>query len=461
MRATARTRRGVTRADTGISAALLVLALAGCTARGDEPASVATSGVTQGGTSATRASTTCTAADPPQTAVPGTPDDTVDLLTWWEDGSQKAGLRKLVGVLSEQTGGTMSIRQDSPLGLGRTPPLLDYFASGGALDSYQLDVGQVGMRTLVAAGDACTLDGLYDDLGLAAVWPAGLRDRLAVDDHLDAMPAVADRTNLLWSNRMVLAAAGLDPDATYATVDDWIAAMRKVQAAGAVPLTLGYAWTQALLAETVLLADLGPERYDGLWDGTTDWAEGDVAHALGQVATIAAMSNDDRDQRDWTDDARSLAKGKAAFMVMGDWAREELARCSAVAGRDYTVAPVPGTSGTFAFITDSFVWAGSVRHPAATRAWFEAMASGDGQGAVALSHGGVPVRTDVDPAPFDPFFREQITDWRHDALVLSHSVDHQSPGEVETLLRDQVAAFVSGTTTAEEFAAAMTEGVAR
>lgn len=56
------------------------------------------------------------------------------------------------------------------------------------LDSYQVDAGEAGLRKLVVSGDTCSLDGLYDDLGLGAAWPDGLRDRLALDGHLYATP---------------------------------------------------------------------------------------------------------------------------------------------------------------------------------------------------------------------------------------------------------------------------------
>lgn len=392
-------------------------------------------------------------------------DDEVDVLTWWADGREKAGLDALLGVLDDQSAGRVAFTEvSSPMAPLRQalPERIHAMTSARyALDSFQVEGGDGTVRKLVAAGDVQALDGVYADLGLADVWPERLVDLLATDGHLYAMPAVADRTNLLWSNRHVLADAGLDPDATYGSVDEWITAMRQVAAAGGRPLALGRDWTQALLLEDVLLAELGPGRFQGLWDGTTDWAGGDVERAVGKLLTIVAMSSPDRDGLDWTDQTRSVAKGKAAFTVMGDWARAELEERSAAAGEDYTVQPAPGTAGSFVFITDSFAWSGSAGHPASTRTWFDAMASRDGQSAVALAFDGVPVRTDVDLAPFDAFQRTEIADWRRDVLVRSVGVDGSDPDDIETILREAVASLTAGATTVADFQTAMAAGVSR
>ncbi|MCK7527111.1 MAG: hypothetical protein MZV64_60625 [Ignavibacteriales bacterium] len=104
-------------------------------------------------------------------------------------------------------------------------------------------------------------------------------------------------------------------------LDEWFAAMDTLQAAGVQPLG---SWASSgpsmHLFETVLLGTLGPDEYNGLWDGTTDWASADVTTALDNYDKVLTYANTDSASLSWQDAAQLVVNGDAAFNVMGDWA---------------------------------------------------------------------------------------------------------------------------------------------
>ena len=70
----------------------------------------------------------------------------------------------------------------------------------------------------------------------------------------------------------MLESAGLDPADPARDLDDWIDDLQTLQDAGVEhPLALGTDWTQLQLFENVLIADLGPDAYSGLWNGRPAW----------------------------------------------------------------------------------------------------------------------------------------------------------------------------------------------
>src|SRR5690606_7412206 len=111
-------------------------------------------------------------------------------------------------------------------------------------------------------------------------------------------------------------------------------------------------WTQVHLLETVLLADLGPEGYTGLWDGTTQWQGPEVTASLKNFEKLMTYTNTDRDTLDWPDATQQVIDGEAAFNVMGDWAVAAFEEAGKTAGIDFIHFPVPGTDSVFDFLAD-------------------------------------------------------------------------------------------------------------
>ena len=161
---------------------------------------------------------------------------------------------------------------------------------------------------------------LYDKFDLREAFPATLIDRLTVDGKIYSVPTNVHRANVVWANPAVLEEAGIDPAQVPADIDSWIADMEKVKAAGKIPITVGMAWTQLQLLETVLMAELGADGYTGLFDGKTAWDGPEVTAALDKFATIIDLADKSYLNEDWEPALNPVLSGDAAYNVMGDWA---------------------------------------------------------------------------------------------------------------------------------------------
>ena len=66
-------------------------------------------------------------------------------------------------------------------------------------------------------------------------------------------------------------------------------------------------------ADFAALANLGADAYNGLWDGSTDWAGPEVSAALEDYAKLMAYTNSDRQSLDWPD--ATVVSGDAVDVV--------------------------------------------------------------------------------------------------------------------------------------------------
>lgn len=136
--------------------------------------------------------------------------------------------------------------------------------------------------------------------------------------NIYSVPVNIHRANVLWSNTQILADNGIS---IPTSLDEWFAAMDALQAAGVTPLAMGEQWTAMHLFETIMLSSLGPDKYNGLWDGSTDWGSSEVTAALETFTKVLTYTNSDASSLSWQDASQLVVDGSAAFNVMGDWAQ--------------------------------------------------------------------------------------------------------------------------------------------
>ncbi|MFC8801714.1 ABC transporter substrate-binding protein [Promicromonospora sp. NPDC057138] len=372
--------------------------------------------------------------------------DEVEVFTWWAAGSEKAGLDALVGVFEEQHPDTEFINGAVAGGAGSAAKdlLQTRLQAQDPPDTFQAHAG-MELQDYIDAAQIEDVSDLYDEFGLTDVFPPDLVDRLSTEDGaIYSIPSNIHRANVVWANPTVLKDNGIDPKATYADLDAWIADLKKLDAAGVTPLSVATTWTQVQLLETVLLADLGPEAYSGLWDGTTDWKGAEVKGALEDFDTLMGFTNSDRDGLDWPEATQMVIDGTAAFNVMGDWAVAAFEEQKKELGTDFTAAPVPGTDGTFDFLADSFTLPVGAPHPDGAKAWLETVGSLDGQVAFNKAKGSIPARTDADPADFSEYQQTAIESFANDTIV--SSLAHGAAAPVATLnaISDATSKFTTG-----------------
>ncbi|NGN94851.1 carbohydrate ABC transporter substrate-binding protein [Nocardioides sp. KC13] len=346
--------------------------------------------------------------------------DEVEVFTWWAEGSEKAGLDALVKVFDEQNPDLKFVNGAVAGGAGSDAKnvLQSRLQNGEPPATFQAHAG-AELTDYINAGQIEDLTDLYEEKGWNERFPEGLLERLKQDGGIYSVPSNIHRANVMWANPAVLKKAGIEANKTYDSLDAWIADLKAIKAKGIIPLSIATDWTQVHLLETVLLADLGAEAYNGLWDGTTDWGGSEVKAALEDYSTLLSLTNTDRQGLDWPDATQLVIDGQAAYNVMGDWAEAAFQEQKKKLNTDYTAVPVPGTEGVFDFLADSFTMPVDGPNAAGTEAWLETIASDEGQVAFNKAKGSIPASTTADTADFGEYQQTAIKSWSEDEIVSS------------------------------------------
>jgi glucose/mannose transport system substrate-binding protein len=379
-----------------------------------------------------------TAPEPEATAVPEQPaGQQVEVFSWWTGGGEAAGLDAMIKVFKEQNPAVEFINSAVAGGAGTNARavLATRLSQNQPPDSWQGHAGQELIGTYVKDQKIEPLNFLYEQEGWLDVMPETLIPLISQDGNIYSVPVNIHRANVLWTNPAVLEANGV---AVPTTLDEWIAAMDTLQAAGVQPLAMGEQWTAMHLMETVLLGSLGADAYNGLWSGATDWGSPEVKAALENYVKVLGYVNSDAASLSWQDAAQLVIDGKAAFNVMGDWAQGFFQELGKEPNTDYGWAPVPGTGGVFQFLSDSFVLAVGAPHRDEAIAWLKVAGSKAGQDAFNPVKGSIPARSDGDRNLYNVYLQSAMDDWANNTVVgsLAHGVvaNDSWKSEIDTAL---------------------------
>ena len=350
-------------------------------------------------------------------------DDQVEVFSWWTGGGEAAGLDEMIKIFQEKYPDTEFINAAVAGGAGTNARavLATRLQAGDAPDSWQGHAGQELIGTYVAGGQLEPLNFLYEQEGWLDVMPETLIPLISADGNIYSVPVNIHRANVMWYNPGILAANNI---AVPTTLAEWFEAMDVLQAAGITPLALGEQWTVMHLMETVLLASLGADAYNGLWDGSTDWGSAEVTQALNDFVKVLSYTNTDSASLSWQDAAQLVVNGNAAFNVMGDWAEGYFRELGKTPETDYGWAPVPGTGGNFQFLSDSFVLPVGAPHRDAAINWLIICGSKEGQDAFNPVKGSIPARSDGDRSLYGVYLQSAMDDWASNTVVgsLTHGV---------------------------------------
>ena len=385
----------------------------------------------------------------------------VDVVTWWQAGSEKDGLEALVKVFNAQFPKTKFANKAIAGGGGAQAKqkLAADLSAGNPPDTYQAHAG-AELKDDIDAGYLQDVSKLYDEFKLKDAFPKTLMERLTVDGAIYSVPSNIHRNNVVWASVSVLKAAGLDPAKPAQTIDAWISDMEKIKAAGYTPITMGMAWTQMGLFESVLIADLGAEKYSGLFNGKTDWAGAEVTKAVEHYAKIVSFTDKSLYTEDWEPAIKPIMEGKAAYNVMGDWAVAGFNAAKKSAGTDYVYFPVPGTKGIFDFLADSFTLPEKAKHPGGAKNWLSCISSKEGQVAFNTVKGSIPARTDLtdeEKKKFSEYQRSAMEDFSKDTIVSSIAHGAALPAKASNAMGDALSKFAQGASDAKALQKALAE----
>jgi glucose/mannose transport system substrate-binding protein len=382
--------------------AVLALGLAGCASTTDADDTAATSGSDETAAVAT---------------------GSVEVFSWWTGGGEEAGLNALVEVFNAEYPDLTfeNAAVSGGAGTNAKAVLATRLEANDPPDSFQGHAG-AELMDYINAGQLEDLTFLYDEQGWSSVMPETLLPLITVDGKIYSVPVNIHRANVMWANPTVLADNNIDMPTTW---DEFFVAADTLEAAGIIPLALGEQWTQLHLFETVLLGELGTAAYNGLWDGSTDWAGADVTAALDTFARVLEYTNSDAASLAWQDATQLVIDGDAAFNIMGDWAEGFLRVDNALVEQEgYTWAASPGTEGTFQFLSDSFTLPVGAANRDAAISWLTVAGSAAGQDAFNVQKGSIPARNDADKAIYPVYLQDAMDDWGSNLVAgsLTHGV---------------------------------------
>jgi glucose/mannose transport system substrate-binding protein len=343
----------------------------------------------------------------------------VGVFTWWAAGSEKAGLDALEKLFKEKYPNDTFVNLAVAGGAGTNAKakLASDLKNNQPPGSFQ---GHAGAELLdyIDADQIVPVNDVITALGGDKVFPKNLLDRLTVEGSIYSVPSNIHRANVVWANTAVLKKAGIN--AVPTDIKGWIADMEKVKASGvSTPLSVAGTWTQLQLFETVLISDLGVEKYNGLFDGKTAWDAPEVKQAAADYKTLLGYANTASDGDDWPVATDMVIDGKAAYNVMGDWAVAEFAAKGKKEQTDYQYFAVPGQDGVFDFLADSFTLPKGAKNPGGTKDWLMLIGSAEGQKAFNLAKGSIPARTDVPPTDFPPYQQSAMEAFKTNDIVSS------------------------------------------
>jgi glucose/mannose transport system substrate-binding protein len=388
------------------------------------------------------------AADDTETEAPGTDDteepadttetSSVEVFSWWTAGGEADGLEAMIAVFNdrfpEYTLENAAVAGGA--GTNARAVLASRLAAGDPPSSWQGHAGQELIGTYVAAGQLESLNFLFEQEGWMDVLPAALIPQISEGGEIYSVPVNIHRANVLWYVPEKLAEFGVDVPTTW---DEFFAVADELEAQGVTPLAMGEQWTALHLFETVLLGTMDVASYEGLWDGSTDWAGPDVAAAIEVYERLMDHVNSDASTLAWEQAAQLVIDGDAAFNIMGDWAAGYFTAQGLEPGESgYGWAPTPGTDGVFQWLSDSFVLPKDAKNRDGAIAWLTVAGSREGQDAFNPVKGSIPARTDGDRALYDEYLLSAMDDWESNEVVgsLTHGTvaNDNFKAEIDTAL---------------------------
>jgi glucose/mannose transport system substrate-binding protein len=211
--------------------------------------------------------------------VGGARQNQLEVYSWWTGPGEEEGLAAMAKAFEVDNPGIRFVNAAVSGGAGSNAKaiLASRLLANDPPDSYQRHAG-LELLDDVRSGKVQDVTSLYDEQRWRDVIPRGLLDNLTIGGKIYAVPVNIHRANLMWFLPKTLRDLGLSgPPKNWSEV---LSQAEIIKRAGKVPLAVGPGWTQKHLLETVLLGELGPDRYEKLFAGQLRWTSSDVSAAL-------------------------------------------------------------------------------------------------------------------------------------------------------------------------------------
>ncbi|HRN19744.1 MAG: ABC transporter substrate-binding protein [Truepera sp.] len=343
--------------------------------------------------------------------------NSVEIFSWWA-GDEGPALEALIKQYETDHPGVEVINATVTGGSGvnARAVLKTRMLGGDPPDSFQVHAGQELIGTWVVADRMEDLTSLFKEQGWLTAFPQGLLDLISTDKGIWSVPVNIHRSNVLWYVPANLEKWGVTVPA------DWnefvTTTCPALRTAGVTPLVIGENWTVQHLWESVAVAEMGPDGWRGLWDGSVAFDSPEAQAVWETFDKVLACTNADFTGLSWQQATDRVANGQAAFNVMGDWAAGYMATTLGLEpGTGFAWAASPGTDGVFILLADSFGLPKGAPDRDNALAWLELVGSKKGQDIFNPLKGSISPRLDSDLSKYNAYGKSAAADYQSDTQV--------------------------------------------
>ncbi len=369
----------------------------------------------------------------------------VEIFTWWTSGSEAAALQSVIDAYQTQYPDVKVINASIAGGGGSAarPVLQTRLVGGIPPDTWQTHHGAELMGQYINPGFVTSMKDLYESEGWYEVFSPSLINMVSKDDEPYLIVLNLHRSNTLWFNKLVLSEHGIVIGETL-SIETLFEIAKQLSSAGVTPMCMGDTgiWATGIMFENTLLGTLGPDRYLGLWNGSTHFMDPAVMQAITTYGRLLDYLNDDHAALSWDQAADKMARGDCVFYSMGDWAYGEFKRDGLVENIDFGWVAHPGSEGTHLMVTDGFTLAKDAPNADVTRDMLRIMGEREVQENFNLIKGSICARTDCDRSRFGPYLQWAMDEYANGVAVPTVIHGSAAPADFQQALNDALTDFV-------------------
>jgi len=355
--------------------------------------------------------TGCTPSSDDETSQATAQNNTVEVLHWWTSGGEAAAIAILKEDMAKQGIGWNDVPVAGGGGAAAMTALKMRVVSGNPPTAAQLSMAPT--QEWAAEGLLEDVSDLAQSQNWDSVLPAVVKDIVTYEGRWIGTPINLHRANWMWMNAKVFADNNLSPPTSW---DEFYAAGDILKAKGIIPLAMGSEpWQEILLFQSLVVAVGGPQLYQNAVLELQPEALGsaEMVQVFDHMRRLKGYIDANTVGRAWNEASAMVMNGQAAMQLMGDWVKGEITNAKLVPGEDILCTPAPGTAGTALVHGDIFV----MFHvgddgKAAQRALASNIMDPAFQERFNLLKGSAPARLDVSEERFDSCGQQSMRDIR-------------------------------------------------
>jgi ABC-type sugar transport system, periplasmic component len=341
----------------------------------------------------------------------GTAASATDLVVYhsWSSGPEVAALNVLKAGL-EAKGHTWTDIA-IPHNTGSNVNLMN-LVTGGTPPNVFMESNPGVYRDLSAMGLGRPITEYFTEQGYLEHLPDSVVKSITVDGEIMKVPTAIHIDGMVYYNKEVAAAAGVDPEA-WDSLDAMFADFQKVSDAGYIPLAIGgQQWQIGYLTHALAAAIGGPDFYLSIYSEQPDPAAIDSAQMrslLDWLRKFQQAADEGSANREWNVTTNAVITGQALMQIHGDWMKGEWTAAGKVAGTDFGCVQIPGAQAVVVTVDSWGLLGGQPEDVDQAELDFASVVVDPAiQADFALAKGSTPVRLDAPESALDACSQEVL-----------------------------------------------------